>query len=93
LNFLPVKKKTRIFFFSLSTGFVINAQDYLYHYWLGIISLAVAYNLLLIPARYCFDDLDKNLRILWISLDYTFDFIYLIDIFLQSRIGENEKTK
>ncbi|CAF1033273.1 unnamed protein product [Adineta ricciae] len=68
-----------------ATGFVIDPQHYLYHYWLGIISLAVAYNLLLIPARYAFHDLDKNLRILWISLDYTFDCVYLIDMFFQSR--------
>ncbi|CAF0972861.1 unnamed protein product [Rotaria sp. Silwood1] len=69
------------------TGFVIDPQNYLYHYWLGIISLAVAYNLLLIPARHAFDDLNKNLRAVWISLDYIFDIIYLIDIFLQSRTG------
>jgi hypothetical protein len=75
-----------LFFFS--TGFVIDSQNYLYHYWLAIISLAVAYNLLLIPARYSFKQLDKNLRILWISLDYSFDIIYLIDIFMQSRTGE-----
>jgi hypothetical protein len=71
----------------IRTGFVIDPQNYLYHFWLGIISLAVAYNFLLIPVRYSFDELDKNLRIIWISLDYTFDFIYLIDIFLQSRKG------
>jgi len=82
-----------ICFFIISTGFVIDPQNYLYHYWLGIISLAVAYNLLLIPARYSFDDLNKNFRILWISLDYTFDFIYLIDIFLQSRTGEKREKK
>ncbi|CAF4003999.1 unnamed protein product [Rotaria sp. Silwood2] len=69
------------------TGFVIDQQNYLYHYWLAIISFAVAYNLLLIPARYAFNQLNKNLRIFWISLDYTFDIIYLIDIFLQSRTG------
>ncbi|CAM2702395.1 unnamed protein product [Rotaria socialis] len=69
------------------TGFVIDSQNYLYHYWLAIISLAVAYNILLIPARYSFKQLDKNLRIVWISLDYSFDIIYLIDIFMQSRTG------
>jgi hypothetical protein len=73
---------------SFSTGFVTDPQSYLHHYWLGIISLAVAYNLLLIPARYSFDELDKNWKIMWISLDYTFDTIYLIDIFIQSRTGE-----
>ncbi len=71
----------------LSTGFVIDPQNYFYHYWLGIISLAVAYNFLLIPARYSFNELDKNYRTIWISLDYTFDVIYLIDIFLRSRTG------
>jgi hypothetical protein len=66
----------------------MDPQNYLYHYWLAIISLAVAYNLLLIPARYSFDQMNKHLRFVWISLDYTFDIIYLIDIFIQSRTGE-----
>ncbi|CAF4611239.1 unnamed protein product [Rotaria sp. Silwood1] len=69
------------------TSFIIDPQNYLYHYWLAIITFAVAYNLLLIPARYAFNELNKNLRIFWISLDYTFDIIYLIDIFIQSRTG------
>ena len=43
---------------------------------------------MLIPARYSFNDMDKNYRILWIILDYTFDIVYLIDIFIQSRTGE-----
>ncbi|CAF1413050.1 unnamed protein product [Rotaria sordida] len=69
------------------TGFVFDPQNYLYHYWLAIISFAVAYNLLLIPARYAFNELNNNLRIFWLLLDYTFDIIYLIDIFMQSRTG------
>lgn len=71
-----------------STGFVIDPQNYSYHYWLTIISFAVSYNLVLIPARYSFKKLDKNLRILWLLLDYVCDVIYLIDIFIQSRTGE-----
>jgi hypothetical protein len=67
---------------------VIDPQNYRYHYWLSIISLAVVYNFLFIPARYAFDDLDKKFKILWISLDYIFDAVYLIDIFIQSRTGE-----
>jgi hypothetical protein len=86
-TFVCRKKKEIFVLHFLSTGFIIDPQNYLYHYWLGIISVAVAYNLLLIPARYSFDDLNKNYRIIWISLDYTFDFIYLIDIFFQSRTG------
>jgi hypothetical protein len=71
-----------------STGFVIDPQNNLYHYWLALISLAVAYNLLLIPARYSFNAMDKNMRFVWITLDYTFDIIYIFDMFIQSRTGE-----
>ena len=71
-----------------STGFVLDPQHYVYHYWLGVISFAVVYNLLLIPARSSFDELDRDFRAIWIALDYTFDLIYLIDIFLQSRTGD-----
>lgn len=86
-KFNPIENE-RLNYSSFSTGFVIDPQNYLYHYWLGIISLAVAYNFLLIPVRYAFDELDRNYRYIWISLDYTFDLIYLIDLFFQSRTGE-----
>jgi len=76
-----------IFLSTIRTGFVFDPQNYLYHYWLGIISLAVAYNFLLIPARYSFDRLDEKYRMLWLILDYTFDLIYLLDIVVHSRTG------
>ncbi|CAF1112091.1 unnamed protein product [Adineta ricciae] len=70
-----------------ATGFVIDPQNRVYHYWLAVISLAVSYNFLLIPARYAFAELDKRYKYIWISLDYVSDFIYLVDIFFQSRTG------
>ena len=73
-----------------STGFVVDPQHSSSHYWLAIISLAVTYNLLFIPARYSFADLDQQFRVLWISLDYFFDLVYLVDMFVQSRTGQPE---
>ncbi|UJR23852.1 hypothetical protein I4U23_026827 [Adineta vaga] len=70
-----------------ATGFVIDPQHRLYHFWLAVISLAVSYNFLFIPVRYAFAELDRKYKYIWISLDYTFDLIYLIDIFFQSRTG------
>lgn len=87
------KKKWFLFILFLRTGFILDPQTHLYHWWLAIISLAVIYNLLLIPARYSFTELDKKLRRIWLSLDYTFDFIYLIDILLQSRTGSYRNWK
>lgn len=75
------------FIWLFSTGFVIDPQNHLYQYWLAVISFAVAYNFLFIPARYAFNELNKKYQILWLSLDYTCDLIYLIDSFVQSRTG------
>jgi hypothetical protein len=70
-----------------STTFVVDPQHPLYHCWLGIISIGVAYNLLFIPARHSFDDFDRKLRAVWITFDYTFDIVYVVDLWLRSRTG------
>lgn len=81
------------FFSSLRTGFVLDPQHFIYHYWLLIISLAVIYNCLFIPFRYSFSRIDEKLRWLWLSLDYSSDLIYLIDIFVQSRTGSSKRRE
>ncbi|CAF1616257.1 unnamed protein product, partial [Didymodactylos carnosus] len=69
------------------TGFVLDPHSTLYHLWLCIISVAIAYNVMIIPARFAIVVFDHSYRVIWISLDYVFDLIYLIDLFFQSRTG------
>ncbi|XP_061640803.1 cyclic nucleotide-gated cation channel alpha-3-like isoform X2 [Phyllopteryx taeniolatus] len=58
-----------------------------YYYWLWTISIPVFYNLMLLVARACFNELQNNNTILWLVLDYTSDFLYFTDIFVRARTG------
>lgn len=48
-----------------------------------MITMAVLYNYFLIIVRETFDKLNDNVLPLWLVLDYTADFIYLLDMFVQ----------
>ncbi len=63
-----------------------------YYRWLGVISFAVLYNLILIIARSVFWKLQDYYIIAWLTLDYVCDVIYLIDIFVQFRTGRSYVT-
>ncbi|KAF7650442.1 hypothetical protein LDENG_00126130 [Lucifuga dentata] len=58
-----------------------------YHYWLWTISIPVFYNLMLLVARACFNELQYTYSTLWIVLDYSSDVLYLIDTFVRTRTG------
>ncbi|KAL7076795.1 hypothetical protein ACQ4LE_004068 [Meloidogyne hapla] len=64
-------------------------RDY-YYYWLGIVTLAYGYNLMLIVYRSVFID-SEVVGYLWVGifilLDILTDIIYLLDCFVRSRTG------
>ncbi|XP_061692367.1 cyclic nucleotide-gated channel cone photoreceptor subunit alpha-like [Syngnathoides biaculeatus] len=66
---------------------IMDPATDMYYYWLWTISIPVFYNLMLLVARACFNELQNNNTILWIVLDYTSDVLYLIDIFVRARTG------
>ncbi|XP_029457736.1 cyclic nucleotide-gated cation channel alpha-3 isoform X2 [Rhinatrema bivittatum] len=67
--------------------FVIDPASNLYYRWLSIISVPVLYNWCLIVCRACFDELQTNHISLWLVLDYSADFIYIIDTLVRARTG------
>uniref|UniRef100_A0A9J2PDE0 Cyclic nucleotide-binding domain-containing protein n=1 Tax=Ascaris lumbricoides TaxID=6252 RepID=A0A9J2PDE0_ASCLU len=72
----------------LRTKYVLDTKDEFYYYWLGIVSCAFAYNLIVVIARSVFHDLASGLLwIVWAFCDVLMDLIYLIDMFIQSRTG------
>ncbi|VDM48749.1 unnamed protein product, partial [Toxocara canis] len=72
----------------LRTKYVLDTKDEFYYYWLGIVSCAFAYNLIVVIARSVFYDLAAGLLwIVWAVFDVLMDLIYLIDMFLRSRTG------
>jgi len=63
----------------------VDPSSDFYYRWLAVISLAVIYNLTIIVGRTVLPDLQDMYRAVWITLDYTFDLIYIIDVFIRFR--------
>ncbi|KAL3285357.1 hypothetical protein HHI36_019465 [Cryptolaemus montrouzieri] len=56
-----------------------------YHYkWLMVVSLAVLYNVIFVLGRAVFWELNNSVPVLWWTLDYACDAIYILDIFVHA---------
>lgn len=66
------------------------AGDRLY-YWLLIVSVAVVYNSWVLILRSSFPEIHKRHEIIWLTLDYLCDIIYILDFFVSSRTGYMEE--
>ena len=66
---------------------MVDPSTTLYYRWLGVISCAVLYNLVMIVARSVFWKLQEDYLTLWLTLDYLCDAIYLLDFCVQFRTG------
>ncbi|XP_073429283.1 cyclic nucleotide-gated channel alpha-2 [Dendrobates tinctorius] len=71
----------------LSERLVVDPSGKWYYRWLLVISLPVLYNWFLLVVRACFNDLQTSFIILWLTLDYVCDAIYIIDIIIRFRTG------
>ena len=59
-----------------------------FHYnWLGVISLAVCYNIIFVISRAVFWKLHNACPRVWYACDYLSDALYLADMFIASRTG------
>ncbi|XP_068124270.1 cyclic nucleotide-gated channel alpha-3 isoform X3 [Hyperolius riggenbachi] len=67
--------------------FVVDPASNFYYRWLSIISIPVLYNWCFLVCRACFDELQKNNIILWLVLDYSADFVYILDVLVRFRTG------
>ena len=71
---------------------MIDPSTTFYYRWLGVISAAVLYNVVMIVARAVFWKLQDDYLRLWLVLDYISDFIYILDIFVQFRTGRQRRA-
>ncbi|KAK9500439.1 hypothetical protein O3M35_001704 [Rhynocoris fuscipes] len=56
-----------------------------FHYrWLVLVTIAILYNLVFMVGRAVFWELNNLNPLLWYSLDYSCDFIYLLDIVIHA---------
>ncbi|KAM3910705.1 cyclic nucleotide-gated channel alpha-2 [Leptodactylus fuscus] len=71
----------------LSERLVVDPAGKWYYRWLLVITLPVLYNWFLLVVRACFNDLQTSYILVWLTLDYVSDFIYIIDIIIRFRTG------
>uniref|UniRef100_A0A673A191 Cyclic nucleotide gated channel subunit alpha 3 n=1 Tax=Sphaeramia orbicularis TaxID=375764 RepID=A0A673A191_9TELE len=66
---------------------IMDPATDLYYYWLCTISIPVFYNLMLLVARACFNELQSQNSTMWMVLDYISDTLYFMDTFVRARTG------
>lgn len=69
---------------------MINPANPPYYWWSFIVTCAVMYNLIIVITRGCFYDKLQVRDIVhyWFIPDYLFDFIYIFDMYMISRVGK-----
>uniref|UniRef100_A0A914QZG9 Ion transport domain-containing protein n=1 Tax=Panagrolaimus davidi TaxID=227884 RepID=A0A914QZG9_9BILA len=86
-------KKMKLWFIFAWRELVIDSSTDSYYYWLGVISFAYLYNLLLVIFRCVF--FDQNLPFHWtiffVITDIFCDMLYIGDIYVRSRTGYLEQ--
>ncbi|KAK1803742.1 hypothetical protein P4O66_020761, partial [Electrophorus voltai] len=71
--------------------YVIDPAGDTYYHWLLVITCPVIYNWVLIIARACFEELQRDYLILWFVLDFVSDMTYLADMIFRTRTGYLEQ--
>ncbi|XP_023346490.1 cGMP-gated cation channel alpha-1, partial [Eurytemora carolleeae] len=62
--------------------FVFDPSGRLVYYWSVVVSMAFLYNLWVIIFRTAFSEITGDTVVVWFSLDYIADFLYLMDILI-----------
>ncbi|XP_052799171.1 uncharacterized protein LOC128230770 [Mya arenaria] len=66
---------------------VVHPSGGVMFYWLGIVTLAVLYNIWTCIAREAFREIQRGYMYIWFLFDGLCDFVYVCDIFVQFRTG------
>lgn len=67
---------------------MVNPSGEFYYYWTGVVTMAVLYNILTVIMRAVFNDLQEAYFVVWTTLDYVCDLIYIIDMAVKFRTGK-----
>ncbi|CAH8533348.1 unnamed protein product [Schistosoma bovis] len=70
---------------------VIDSSESGYYYWIGIVTITVLYNAIVLPMRSAFTQFHELSPIIWMVLDYCIDCVYFMDIFVGLRTGYLEE--
>lgn len=60
---------------------------YAAYWWSFVVSIAFLYNFWVIVYRFAFEEINRGNMIIWFSMDYTMDLIYVLDIAFHFRTG------
>ncbi|KAH9525684.1 hypothetical protein Btru_002034 [Bulinus truncatus] len=72
---------------NFDTRLVLQHDGNFMFYWLGVVTVAVMYNIWTPIAREAFREIQDGCHICWFSFDALFDVIYVFDIIVQFRTG------
>ncbi|XP_031346873.1 cyclic nucleotide-gated cation channel subunit A isoform X2 [Photinus pyralis] len=70
---------------------IVDPAHHLHYKWLMVISLAVLYNVIFVPGRAVFWDLNNSIPPVWFAFDYICDMIYVFDILVRAHEGYLEQ--
>ncbi|CDS42517.1 cyclic nucleotide gated cation channel alpha 3 [Echinococcus multilocularis] len=83
----PLYKKIKLW----AQTSTMDTSSQLYYRWLGLVSLTVLYNCIILPMRTAFTQFHELSPPVWMFIDYCIDFIYLLDIWVGCRTGYLEE--
>ena len=66
---------------------IFDPSGRLSYWWSAVVSVAFLYNLWAIFYRFSFEEINHDNRVTWFSLDYSCDFIYILDVLFHFRVG------
>ncbi|XP_071085205.1 cyclic nucleotide-gated channel alpha-3-like [Haliotis cracherodii] len=67
--------------------FVFDPSGRLCYWWSSVVSMAFLYNFWVIIYRFAFQEINADNLSVWFTLDYTADFLYVLDIAFHFRTG------
>ena len=78
-----------VYFCGLYKGYLaIDTSQNSHYYWLFVIFCAVLYNIIFVVGRAIFWEMGEYFPVGWYIIDYTFDFVYIVDIFIRMHEGK-----
>ncbi|XP_074906723.1 cyclic nucleotide-gated channel alpha-4 [Buteo buteo] len=83
----PLQSQSRWNLTATPRSWTLDPSGEWYYWWISIMALPVLYNWIVLICRSCFPDLQEQHTVLWLSLDYLCDALYLVDIAVRLHTG------
>lgn len=74
-------------FWTAGRSWVFDPAGQLAYWWTFVVSLAFLYNFWVLIYRFAFEEVQSSNMVAWFAMDYTADFIYILDVLFHFRTG------